>query len=123
MLAWFAEADLKQAPPPAQRLIAEICRLLDRLNPANLAVERQTATTERGQVLIRLIHTSKQNADLDIEVGDCVTHIYGLYGHDEDYAAPDDPEEVWLTDTINTVGNLPAADGSRPPHRRTRPLA
>lgn len=46
MSRWFAEVDLEDSPPAAQRMFAEICRLLDRPHLANLAVDRQTAKLE-----------------------------------------------------------------------------
>lgn len=106
MPAWFTEADLSQSPPPAQRLFDDLCRLLNQLDPANLTVEHQTAMVEGGEAVIRLVHINNRDADLDIEVGDCTSHVYGLFGHDEDYALPDDPEEVWRADTIDTIAGL-----------------
>jgi hypothetical protein len=108
MSAWFTEADLTKSPLSAQRLFTDLCQLLDQLDPANLAADQQTATADKGgdAIKIRLVHTNNRNADLDIEVGDRTTHTYGLYGFDEDYALPDDPEEVWRADTIDTIAGL-----------------
>lgn len=58
------------------------------------------------KAIIRLVHACLGGADLDIEVGDCTTHVYGLYGHDEDYAVPGDAEEVWRADSIDTIAGL-----------------
>lgn len=107
MLGWFTEADLTRSPPPAQRLFVDICRLLDQLQPSNLAVDRLTAVVDGGgEAIIRLVHISDRVADLDIEVGDRTTHIYGLCGHDEDYGLAGDAEEVWRADSIDTIAGL-----------------
>ena len=72
-----------------------MCGLLDRLQPALLVPQRQTAKVEHGEVWMRLVHALDRHADLDVAVGDHTSHIYGLGGHDEAYPTAGDPDEAW----------------------------
>jgi hypothetical protein len=106
VVGWFAEVDLQDSPPAARRMFTDVCELLDRLRPAKLAVDRQSATVQNGELWIRLIHADDDDANLNIVVGEGTTHIYGLYGHDEDYRLTGEPEATWRADTIETLTAL-----------------
>ena len=105
-VTWFNEVDLEQSPPPARRVFSDLCRLLDQLQPSNLDVARQTVGCRNGETWIRLVHVEDDAADLDIGIGDHTTSVYGLYGHDEDYATSGDGEFRWVADTIDTLTSL-----------------
>lgn len=106
MSNWFATVDLDDAPPATQRLFTEICRLLDRLQPANLAVDRQTAEFKDGEISVQLVHCSEPDANLDITFLDGTTFISGLSSLDEDYSVASEPAGTWETDTIDTLTGL-----------------
>ena len=105
-VSWFSEVDLEQSPPPARRIFSGVCQLLDQLQPSDLDVARQTVGLKNGETWIRLVHVDDDAADLDITVGVHTTHIYGLYGHDEDYATGAGGESRWIADTIETLTSL-----------------
>lgn len=103
---WFAEVELDGVSPSVRRGFDVLVELLDRLDPTNLVPSRQTARDHRGAALVQLVHAYAPEANLEISLTGGASLIFGLYGHDEDFAHHEHPDEAWEADFIDTMGGL-----------------
>lgn len=97
---WFEKADLSSANAAERRVIDEVVRPLDQLQPERIRPGEQVIEVVRGETWVKLQHDSEPLLTIEIVVNEGWVHFYGAAGYDEAYGAE------WASDVIDILADL-----------------
>lgn len=109
---WFASVDLEGASPSLPAVLDELIRMLDRVQPGDIAPERSWVGSGRSEwavesaVVVHLGHRSDESLDIEVVVGHDEAIVAWLSAHEHVYSDDWTLDRPWTTVVVDVVASV-----------------
>jgi hypothetical protein len=100
---WFGTVSLDDAPPAAKRLVDELARMLDLVQPRLLDTETSHAIDRGHGVEVVLRHRTDPESNVSISIGRDEAIVAWLSTHEHFFDGPGNAGRPWTVVTVDVV--------------------